>query len=120
MAKKKKAPQAGVATVTLDRAARLYRLLVLLAKAPQTREALTRRLRLGVRGYYRDLEILRAVGIIVELRGGKYRLQEDGGQALERLPFPDPTLTLGEARELSKGRSAAHQKIRGQLQKIEK
>jgi predicted DNA-binding transcriptional regulator YafY len=120
MAKKNKATEPGVTTVTLERAARLYRLLMLLGKAPQTREVLTRRLRLGIRGYYRDLEILRAVGINVELAGGKYRLKEEPAQALEQLPFPDPNLNLGEARLLAKGRSKAHLKIREQLGKIER
>jgi predicted DNA-binding transcriptional regulator YafY len=120
MAKKKAGSEPAVATVTLERAARLYRLLNMLGKGPQTRAALTRRLRLGIRGYYRDLEVLRAVGIIVELAAGKYYLREDLAPALERLPFPDPGLNLGEARQLAKGRSKAHKKIREQLEKIEK
>ncbi len=120
MAKKKKAAEAGGTTVTLERAARLHRLLRLLAKAPQTREALTRRLRLGIRGYYRDLEILRAVGINVRASGGKYRLTEEPMDASTGCRFPDPNLSLGEARQLAKGRCAAHGKIRGILEKIEK
>jgi hypothetical protein len=36
------------------------------------------------------------------------------------LPFPDPSLTLGEARVLAKGRSAVHGKIRSIVDKIEK
>ena len=120
MPTKKSPPEPSVATVTLERAARLYRLLITLGKAPQTRAAVTRRLRLGVRGYYRDLEVLRTVGIVVELAGGKYHLREDAAAALERLPFPDPNLNLGEARQLAKGRTRAHKKIRQQLEKIEK
>jgi predicted DNA-binding transcriptional regulator YafY len=120
MAKKKAPSRPGFPTVSLDRAARLYRLLMLLARGPQTRAVLTRRLRLGVRGYYRDLEVLRSVQIVVELSGGKYHLREEVAAALERLPFPDPSLNLGEARLLAKGRSKAHKKIREQLEKIEK
>jgi hypothetical protein len=120
MAKKKATSEPGVATVTLERAARLYRLLIMLGRGPQTRAALIRRLRLGIRGYYRDLEILRAIGLIVDLVSGKYHLREDLAPALERLPFPDPSLNLGEARQLAKGRSRAHKKIRDQLEKIEK
>jgi hypothetical protein len=120
MAKKKATLEAATAKVTLDRAARLYRLLVMLGKGPQTRATMIRRLRLGMRGYYRDLVILRDVGIIVELSNGKYHLVEEPSVALERLPFPDPSLNLGEARQLAKGRSRAHKKIREQLEKIEK
>ena len=120
MAKKKTTAEPAVATVTLERAARLYRLLTMMGQGPQTRASLIRRLRLGIRGFYRDLEILRAVGIIIDFSGGKYHLREELSPALERLPFPDPNLNLGEARQLARGRSKAHKKIREQLEKIEK
>jgi predicted DNA-binding transcriptional regulator YafY len=120
MAKKKATTEPGVATVTLERAARLYRLLKLLGQGPQSRAAFIRRLHFGIRGFYRDLEILREVGILVELSAGKYHLREDLPAAIERLPFPDPNLTLGDARQLAKGRSKAHKKIREQLEKIER
>ena len=107
------------ASVTPERAGRLFRMLTLLGAGPQTRTALTRRLRLGVRGFYRDLEVLRQSGIEVALANGKYALREDAGPAIERLPFPDPGLTLGEARQLARGRREAHKKIRQQLVKIE-
>ncbi len=120
MGKQKAAPGSALATVTMERAARLYRLLTLLGNGPQTRAGLTRRLHLRIRGFYRDLEVLRAVNILVELSGGKYRLVEEPAQAIERLPFPDPGLNLGEARQLARGRSRAHKKIKYQLDKIEK
>jgi predicted DNA-binding transcriptional regulator YafY len=120
MAKKRAFLDPAGTTVSLERATRLYRMLTLLGHSAQTRAALVRRLRLGVRGYYRDLEILRAVGIVVDFSGGKYHLRDELTPALERLPFPDPNLNLGEARQLAKGRSRAHKKIRDQLQKIEK
>src|SRR5437762_1297143 len=101
----KKAPEPAVGAVTLERAQRLYRLLRLLGNGPQPRSTLLRKLRLGIRGYYRDLEVLRTVGIEVKLQAGKYHLAESLDGSLERLPFPDPTLTLGEARMLAKGRS---------------
>ncbi len=120
MAKKKAPAEPDVATVTLERAARLYRLLKLLGQGPQSRAAFIRRLRFGIRGFYRDLEILREVGILVELSDGKYRLREEVAAVIERLPFPDPNLTLGDARQLAKGRSKAHKKIREQLRRIER
>ena len=117
MAKKQSAPAS--VSVTPERAGRLFRLLTLLGAGPQTRATLTRRLRLGVRGFYRDLEVLREVGIQVALTNGKYSLLEAVALAIDRLPFPDPGLTLGEARQLARGRLGVHKKIRQQLDKIE-
>ena len=117
MAKKRSEP--GHPSVSAERAGRLFRMLTLLGVGPQSRTALTRRLRLGVRGFYRDLEVLRESGIEVTLANGKYALVDGAGPAIERLPFPDPGLTLGEARLLARGRSEGHKKIRQQLVKIE-
>ena len=107
-------------TVTTERSKRLFHLLKLLGAGPLSRATLTRKLRLGVRGFYRDLEVLRAVGIEVQLTKGKYVLDEEVASAAERLPFPDPMLNLGEARLLTKGRSKAHRKLRDLLEEIEK
>ena len=118
MAKKRQEPTSAATTVTADRAARLYKLLNLLGHGPQTRATLTRRLNLEIRGFYRDLEVLRVVGIIVHLEDGRYSLAEDLAGALDRLPFPDPGLTLGDVRLLVKGRSRAHRKLKQQLDAI--
>lgn len=120
MGRKRKAARGASPSLTQDRAARLYRLLKLLGGGPITRAGLTRRLGLGIRGFYRDLEVLRTVGIIVDLTAGRYVLQENPQQALERLPFPDPGLSLGEARQLARGRSPAHRKIKSLIDSIEK
>jgi len=120
MAKKRKVIPALAKTVTANRAARLYRLLMLLGKGPQTRAGLTRRLKVGVRDFYRDLVVLNKVGIDVILENGRYLLAEDSTQAIDRLPFPDPGLTLGEARQLAKGRSRAHKKLKEQIDQIVK
>jgi predicted DNA-binding transcriptional regulator YafY len=116
----KKAAQENAITVTAERSKRLFQLLKLLSGGPQTRAALLRRLRLALRGFYRDLEVLRCVGILVHLSKGKYSLEEDADKAIARLPFPDPLLSLGEARQLARGRSAAHGKLRELLEQIER
>lgn len=119
MAKTK--PGAGVqGSVTAERAARLYRLLSSLAKGPQPRTALLRKLRLTVRGFYRDLELLRSVGIEIVSSQGRYAGPDDLDDALGRLPFPDPAINLFEANQLGRGRTAAHRKIRAILEAIEK
>ena len=121
MAKKRTSRAAPPATaperpaVTAERFARLHRLLLLLARKPQPREALARQLRLDVRGFYRDLELLRASGISVTLAKGRYELADDADEAASLLPFPDPHLTLGEARQLARGRSAVHRTLQQQI-----
>src|SRR5947209_6346102 len=109
----KKRGTSKLEAVTAKRAARLYKLLLLLGKGPQKRDALLRRLRLDVRGFYRDLELLHKWGIAVDLTEHRYILEEDADEAADRLPFPDPRLTLGEVRQLAKGRSKAHRKLQG-------
>jgi hypothetical protein len=104
--------------VTAERAARLYRLLRILASSSQSRESLKKRLHLDVRGFYRDLELLRSAGITVPMRNGRYALEEDVEEAIARLPFPDPRLTLGEAVQLARGRMPAHRKLKEQLTRI--
>jgi hypothetical protein len=104
--------------VTADRAKRLCRLLRLLGPGGQTRAALLRRLRLDVRGFYRDLKLLRDVGVLVELHDNRYVLQGSADAAVSKVPFPDPGLTVGEAVQLSKGRTNAHRKLKGMLDDI--
>ena len=106
-------PAALSKTVTAERAGRLYRLLKMLGVSPQSRGALTRRLRLDVRGFYRDLELPRTAGLPVTLNQGRYGLTEPEDSALARLPFPDPRLTLGEALRLARGRTLAHRRLQG-------
>ena len=105
------------ATVTPERFARLYLLLNLLAKAPQTREVLARKLKVDVRGFYRDLEVLRDAGIHVVLSEGRYRLADDFEASRGQLPFPDPLLSLGELQTLAQGRNAAHRRLRAIIQR---
>lgn len=114
MAQKRKTPTKPISaavSVTPERFVRLYRMVKLLGDSPQTREALARRLRLDVRGFYRDLDLLRSSGVTVTLTSGRYTLEQDADEAMALLPFPDPRLTLGAARALAKGRGAAHRSL---------
>ena len=111
MAKKKTDPAPPV--LTAARAARLYKLLALLADAPRTRQKLLTRTKLDVRGFYRDLEALRRYKIAVASQpDGKYALAGELDEALGRLPFPDPGLSVQDALQLANGTSAAHRKLR--------
>lgn len=114
MAKKRKtspSPASSPVSVTPERFVRLYRMVKLLAGGPQTRETLARRLRLDVRGFYRDLDLLRSSGLSITLAEGRYSLEQKAEEALDLLPFPDPRLTLGAARTLAKGRGAVQRTL---------
>ncbi len=108
-------PSAGV---TPERFVRLYRMVKLLAGSAQTREVLARRLHLDVRGFYRDLDLLRSSGVSVALTAGRYTLEQDPEEALALLPFPDPHLTLGAAKSLAKGRSPIHRALAETIARI--
>lgn len=111
MARKKAGPPP--AALTALRAGRLYRLLTLLGDGPQTRRLLLTRLKLDVRGFYRDLETLRGFGI--EVGPGldtRYALSGPLDDALAKLPFPDPGLNVRDALQLANGTSPAHRKLK--------
>jgi hypothetical protein len=117
---KKTSKRPVTAPVTAERANRLYRLLRLLGRKPQTREFLAQHLGLGIRGFYRDLESLRTAKIDIAMKEGHYTLTGKLAEAVARLPFPDPGLTLGEAQLLARGRSPAHRKLKRQVARIAK
>jgi hypothetical protein len=130
MAKKKKParpikpaapPQAASGerpAVTRERFGRLYKLVRFLADGAKTRDGLTAHLGLDVRGFYRDLEVLRAFGVEVSLSGGLYSLTASAEELLARLPFPDPHLTLGEVQQLAKGRTLIHRRMQEQIDQL--
>lgn len=110
----RKKVDASVVSLTALRAARLYRLITLLGNGPQARSALLRRLKIDIRGFYRDLETLKSLGIEWTTTGDdpKYALVGELDDALEKLPFPDPGLNVRDALQLSNGSTAAHRKLK--------
>lgn len=117
MAKKRIAPP-STAAVTAKRAPRLHRLLTILGKGPQTRNRLIRQLTLDIRSFYRDLNLLRDVGIEIRLTDSRYVLHGTAQAAIASLPFPDPLLSLGEAMQLARGRTTAHRKLKKLINQI--
>src|SRR5262249_62148664 len=103
-------PSAG--GITVERAARLYRILAALRSGPKSRGELLTHLQIDIRGFYRDLEKLREMGVGFALRDHRYRLAMSFDEAMSRLPFPDPQLNFCEAVELAKGRTPAHRKLK--------
>ncbi len=102
--------------VTAERFRRLVQLVQSLGEEPRTREQLLAHLGLDIRGFYRDLELLRSMSVTITLSQGKYHLLGSLDDVLPRLPYPDPRLTLGEMRRLARGRSHLHETL---LQQIE-
>lgn len=106
-------PDSPVTTaVTLERASRLARLLKLIAKTARPRDVLMAKLRLDVRGFYRDVKALRERGVLLSVDGDSYRLLEHLDDACGKLAAPDPMLTVADLRVLGKGHSDAHRKLR--------
>jgi hypothetical protein len=104
--------------VTPERFSRLHKLVQFLGSGPKSRDLLTKHLDLDVRGFYRDLEILRSVGVEVVLEEGRYTLSGEPEDAIARLPFPDPRLSLGEMRRLARGRTSTHRQLQAQIDRL--
>jgi predicted DNA-binding transcriptional regulator YafY len=85
----------------LQRAARLHRLVRFLAEAPRHRSAILSELRIGLRTFYRELELLKRCGVKVRFRSKLYVLSATVEQAEGQLPFPDPQLSFAEMAELA-------------------
>jgi hypothetical protein len=74
---------------------------MLLADHPRSREAVLGELRIGLRTFYRELELLKRCGVKIQHRNKAYTLLATAAQAEGRLPFPDPQLSFAEMQELS-------------------
>ena len=120
MGSARKTPVVPASSVSLERAGRLYRLVEYLGNGARTRSQILSKLKIDIRTFYRDLELLRESKIEVSLANRKYSLVQSAGLALLALPFPDPCLSLGEAQQLAKGRSKTHAKLRELLKQIVK
>lgn len=118
MGSARKTPAVPASSVSLERAARLYRLVEYLGEGNRTRSQILNKLKIDIRTFYRDLELLRDSRIEVTLTNRKYALVQPSDDALLSLPFPDPCLSLGEAQQLAKGRSKTHLKLRDLLKQI--
>lgn len=88
--------------ITLGRAARLHRLVMFLAESARTRENVLSELRIGLRTFYRELELLKRCSVKIQQKDKSYTLLATAEQAEGRLPFPDPQLSFAEMAELSR------------------
>jgi len=102
-------------TLTAPRAARLYRMLSFMENTERTRAAILKHLKVDVRGFYRDLELLRTLGVVIDSNGERYKFTGKLDDALKTLPFPDPGLSLRDALQLANGRTDAHRKLKSRI-----
>ena len=89
-------------SISLPHAARLHQLVRFLAEAPRSRMAILSELRIGLRTFYREWEMLKRCRIKVRQRSKLYSLVATAEQAEGHLPFPDPQLSVAEMAELAR------------------
>ena len=104
--------------ITLGRAARLHRMVTLLAKSPLSRDAILSALGIGLRTFYRELELLGRCGVKIQQKNKLYILGTTAEQAEGRLPFPDPQLSFAEMFELSKHPGEAAKRLARLLESV--
>jgi hypothetical protein len=97
--------------ISLARASRLYRLVALLGERPRDRESLLEGLGVGLRTFYRELDLMRRCAIKVQRVDRTYNLKSSTEDAQGRLPFPDPQLNFAEMKELARHEGEASQRL---------
>lgn len=101
--------------ITLARASRLHRLVTTIAESPRAREVLLSTLTIGLRTFYRELELLKKCGIRIRFVNHLYVLKTTAQDAEGRLPFPDPQLSFAEMAELARHPGEAANRLAGLL-----
>ncbi len=104
--------------ITLGRAARLHRLVMLLADQPRGREGILGELAIGLRTFYRELELLKRCGVKIQHKNKAYTLMTTASQAEGRLPFPDPQLSFAEMQELARCPGEAGKRLAALLESV--
>jgi hypothetical protein len=104
--------------ITLGRAARLHRLVRLLSEKPRSRDSILAELAIGLRTFYRELELLDRCGVKVQHKEKSYVLLATAEQAEGRLPFPDPQLSFAEMAELSRHPGDASRRLAELLESV--
>lgn len=114
----KSPPRDAGTGIAVHRAARLYRLVLLVGEKAKPRDLLLKKLKLDLRGFYRDVEFLRELEIDIAAKDGTYVLSTGLDEALGRLPFPDPGFSIRDAIHLLNGSSAAKKKLKKKLEAV--
>lgn len=104
--------------VTRRRASRLYTLVRLLGERPRPREEILKSLDIGLRTFYRELDLLRRCGVRVRHKERLYGLATESADPGGRLPFPDPQLSFAEIAELARCDCASGRRLASLLASI--
>jgi hypothetical protein len=90
----------------------------LLAEGPKTRDGVLHTLAIGLRTFYRELELLHRCGVKIQLKHKLYTLLSTPAQAAGRLPFPDPQLSFAEMEELAQCPGEAGERLAALLDSV--
>ena len=104
--------------VTRRRASRLHALVRLLEERPRTRDELLMALNLGLRTFYRELDLLMRLGVKIRHKERLYSLAPDAREPAGRLPFPDPQLSFAEIAELARCDCEAGRRLAALLESV--
>ena len=102
----------------MARASRLYRLVQLLSEQPSDRDRLLLALNVGLRTFYRELDLLKRCAIKIQRSDRCYSLKVTLDEAQGKLPFPDPQLSFAEMAELSAYNGEASRRLAAMLQAV--
>ncbi|CAN5455435.1 hypothetical protein BH11PLA2_BH11PLA2_31990 [soil metagenome] len=102
--------------ITADRANRLCKMLFALGDGPQAKDRLVKKLKLEERGFFRDLRLIRDLGISITHHDNQYLLTASLEDALRKLPVPDLKLSLADALDLARGQAPVHKRVRKKLE----
>jgi hypothetical protein len=89
-----------------------------LAPQPRTRDEILSELRVGLRTFYRELELLKRCGVKIQQKDRAYALLVTAEQAEGSLPFPDPQLSFAEMAELARCPGEAARRLADMLAKV--
>ncbi len=104
--------------ITLARASRLYGLVRFLEEGPRGRDEVLKRCGIGLRTFYRELELLNKCGVKVRHKDKLYSLASPAADPAGRLPFPDPLLSFAEMAELARADCAAGRRLANLLASV--
>ena len=104
--------------ITRQRASRLYSLVRLLEERPRARDEILKAQGIGLRTFYRELDLLKRCGVRVVHKDRLYALATAPGGAEGRLPFPDPQLSFAEMAELARCECDAGRRLAGLLASV--
>jgi len=97
--------------ITPARASRLYGLVRYLEDGPRRRDEVLKHCGIGLRTFYRELELLRKCGVKIRHKDKLYSLATGDKDPAGRLPFPDPLLSFAEMAELARTDSPAGRRL---------